>query len=747
MSSRPDIVRPFLFNPALHGPDAQEIAAVTLSFLGEKARNEAQLAALRPVAPFLNLPAHQRLGGSDPFAEQCVCYRLMPNSGRPLSSYTSVNGEPIFRDVLYLFNVILAFEWNPGPVAHQQIRSAMAKASDFLYDTTNGYMAIGQVVIGGHRLMDGADIQVMASNRIHPRSWIDSLNQAEKFKPIRVGRGLWQKDSDLLLGWDTPEGYRTLIHEWGHYAFGLVDRHLTALFLSPDPDDGRFWLAAAAPDPADPDQPGIAAPAVALPVETLMASTQISEFIAGDEIAQRIRDRYVLIDDTALDGPAELPLPLPQVVDLAAGRSPFAVTPDRIAIEPTRPEDLPLPLGDLLSLLPRPARHMAHWVYLLKAPFSDDQPAAVIAQGKVSRKDLAAGFRLAGGAAGDRVVVVSQVDAEVVVHQAALADLLGPWEDVTPPCFQGGGDGLLFVDVIPEPMQGDAAVSGKTRYPMQANLWVQVEATSQPAQAAVYPAGQRRRLALEWLPDHGQAARPVEVDHLDGHVLLLWAPAGGGDGRRPLFLCSYSQGGGPNTSAGGRVPITGGSADGNAMVFFKENATPLLIGQSGGDDEGVRVVTTTLTAGRAPGAGPEPRSYIFSVAANQPLDAYRPALVLYYDREAPRRGGDLVIARWDGGARDWQALRTLAPADLPYLAIPLYNRPEPTAAENFAPSLMRRPGEAAPPEPPGDPTGSIAPPAYIERYRIFWARPAAERRSPTDTSSLPDPPDTAELGT
>lgn len=743
MSSRPDIVRPFLFNPALHRPDAQEIGAVTLSFMGAKARNEAQLAALRPVAPFLSLPAGQLPGGSDPFAEQCVCYRVRPNSGRAPSSYTSVNGEPIFRDLIYLFNVILAFEWNPGPAAHQQIRSAMARASDFLYDTTNGYMAIGQVVIGGHHLMDGADIQVMASNRIHPRSWIDSLNRAEKFKPIRVGRGLWQKDSDLLLSWDTPEGYRTLIHEWGHYAFGLVDRHLTALFLSPDPSDRRFWMAAAAPDPADPDQPGIAAPAVALPVETLMASTQISEFIAGDEIAQRIRERYVLIDDAVLDGPVELPLPLPEVVDLAACQNPFAVAPGPIAIDPARPEDQPLPLGGLLGLLPRQTRHMAHWIYLLKAPFSDDRPAAVIAQGKASRKDLEAGFRLAGGAAGDRVVVVSQVDADVVVHQAALADTIGPWEDVTPPCFQSEGDGLLFVDVIPEPMQGEATPSGQTRYPMQANLWVRVEAASQPAQAAVYPAGQRRRLALEWLPDQGRAARPVAVDHLDGHVLLLWAPDAGGAGRRPLFLCSYSQGGGPNTSAGGRVPITGGSADGNAMVFFKENATPLLAGQSGGDDEGVRVVTTTLTAGRAPGADQEPRSYIFSVAANQPLDAHRPALVLYYDREAPRRGGDLLLARWDSGARAWQPLRTFAPPDLPYLAIPLYNRPGPAADENFAPSLMRGPAAAH----PGEPGGGAAPPAHVERYRIFWARSAAGRRSPTDTSSLPDPPDTTEPGT
>ena len=93
--------------------------------------------------------------------------------------------------------------------------------------------------------------------------------------------------------------------------------------------------------------------------------------------------------------------------------------------------------------------------------------------------------------------------------------------------------------------------------------------------------------------------------------------------------------------------MTGGSADGNAMIFFKDNALPLLQSEIDAgiadNDKGVRVVTTTLTVGQqqievARGGqtlAAEARSYIFSVASNKPIDKDHPALVLYYDRDAP----------------------------------------------------------------------------------------------------------------
>lgn len=154
----------FQHNPAIHRPEAAHIGDVTLTLLGARPRHEGQLARLRQIAPHITVSGAQ-LPGVDPLLDQCACYAV----DRQAQGASCLNGEPVFRDVLYLFNVIIALEWNTGRAFLQQLRLAAARASDFLYDATNGYMAIGHVIIGGPDLMDVADIQVMASNRIHPR--------------------------------------------------------------------------------------------------------------------------------------------------------------------------------------------------------------------------------------------------------------------------------------------------------------------------------------------------------------------------------------------------------------------------------------------------------------------------------------------------------------------------------------------------------------------------------------------------
>jgi hypothetical protein len=114
--------------------------------------------------------------------EYCACYTIDENAQKS----QTLNGERIFQPHLYLFSILIAFEWQPSARTIQRIQVAAKKASDFLYDVTDGFMAIGQVILGSHKLLDAADIQVMASNRFHPRSWISALHEPHKFHPIRV---------------------------------------------------------------------------------------------------------------------------------------------------------------------------------------------------------------------------------------------------------------------------------------------------------------------------------------------------------------------------------------------------------------------------------------------------------------------------------------------------------------------------------------------------------------------------------
>jgi hypothetical protein len=50
---------------------------------------------------------------------------------------------------LCLFNVLVALEWLPDQATMRQLEWAFRRASDFLYDATDGGMAFGQVVFGG----------------------------------------------------------------------------------------------------------------------------------------------------------------------------------------------------------------------------------------------------------------------------------------------------------------------------------------------------------------------------------------------------------------------------------------------------------------------------------------------------------------------------------------------------------------------------------------------------------------------
>lgn len=69
-------------------------------------------------------------------------------------------GGATFRSHLYLFNVLVALEWEPSAAEFEQLQIGFRRASDFLFDATDGWMAFGQVVFGGPELMDGADIQM-----------------------------------------------------------------------------------------------------------------------------------------------------------------------------------------------------------------------------------------------------------------------------------------------------------------------------------------------------------------------------------------------------------------------------------------------------------------------------------------------------------------------------------------------------------------------------------------------------------
>ncbi|MEM7028160.1 MAG: hypothetical protein AAF629_01110, partial [Chloroflexota bacterium] len=126
---------------------------------------------------------------------------------------------------LILFNVLVSIEWDAEEVYLQDVAAAMDAAADFFYDVSDGQMTFGQVTIyddAAH--WTDADIQISAKNVVQPHAYVGGIFEDDKSHLIRVGR-YWDGQTANQGPWSNSDGYRTLVHEIGHYALGLFDEY------------------------------------------------------------------------------------------------------------------------------------------------------------------------------------------------------------------------------------------------------------------------------------------------------------------------------------------------------------------------------------------------------------------------------------------------------------------------------------------------------------------------------------------
>lgn len=157
---------------------------------------------------------------------------------------------------LVLFNLLVSVEWNayrfadahpeiPYDTFLKQLARALRSASTFLYDVTDGQFAFGQVAIydAGRHWAD-ADLQILASDQVrpnamvggiaatHPYTYTSSAGKTSLFYPghLRLGRA-WNRFAGLVGDLDQPDAFRTLVHEFAHYALYLYDEYQ---YLTPE---------------------------------------------------------------------------------------------------------------------------------------------------------------------------------------------------------------------------------------------------------------------------------------------------------------------------------------------------------------------------------------------------------------------------------------------------------------------------------------------------------------------------------
>lgn len=120
-------------------------------------------------------------------------------------------------------HILASVEWDASQAYLEEVREGLVEASRYLYDAGDGqfFWEAVEVVDDGLYWRD-ADIRIHASNAVWPTG-----NYS----------GIWERDGQIYLGrqfnggtsnaglWTEPNGYRTMVHEFGHYV-SLRDEYL-----------------------------------------------------------------------------------------------------------------------------------------------------------------------------------------------------------------------------------------------------------------------------------------------------------------------------------------------------------------------------------------------------------------------------------------------------------------------------------------------------------------------------------------
>jgi hypothetical protein len=182
-------------------------------------------------------------------AGRSAAYFVFNSSFAPgTSSALPALGDVVLRDEwsLILFDVAASLEWQPavGDAFLAELHAGLRDASAYLYDLSEGQMAFGALRIDtAGANWESADLRFRAANDYRPSARIGGIVAARQAYNTTGGKSVTFTPGDVLFGrywsgrsaadaqrgaWDQPNAYRTIAHEWGHYALFLYDSYRQA---------------------------------------------------------------------------------------------------------------------------------------------------------------------------------------------------------------------------------------------------------------------------------------------------------------------------------------------------------------------------------------------------------------------------------------------------------------------------------------------------------------------------------------
>ena len=132
--------------------------------------------------------------------------------------------HPIFK-----YNLVVNFRENMSIDFFNKLKSSFENASKYLYDVTDGQALFNKIkIFHKDEALHSADMVIYNQYEYWPKARVYGIyNPSSHF---------WENLSTIHIGltWgnsepDQRDYYRTIIHEFGHYAFGFYDEYLNGL--------------------------------------------------------------------------------------------------------------------------------------------------------------------------------------------------------------------------------------------------------------------------------------------------------------------------------------------------------------------------------------------------------------------------------------------------------------------------------------------------------------------------------------
>jgi len=190
-----------------------------------------QLVALYKVYERSSSKDYHDLDGTSDWAWRVYLTSVpIANDGTPqVFTISNINTEQVLtvrkNQPLIGMHVLVSVEWDASSAYLDGLRQGLESASAYLYDVGDGQFFWEVIEIRDNRSRwADADIRIHASNQVWPCANVWGIT-AGTDAHIYMGR-YFNGNSSNTGEWIYSNGFRTFIHEFGHYGLGLWDEYL-----------------------------------------------------------------------------------------------------------------------------------------------------------------------------------------------------------------------------------------------------------------------------------------------------------------------------------------------------------------------------------------------------------------------------------------------------------------------------------------------------------------------------------------